>query len=197
MARSEGIGLFGLRLTKLRKENKQRKRGELRTELAHILCLVSEPKRSDIVCDPFAGRGSLVIELASSFPYQKIYASDIENMLVQELRNKVKRFRGIDVAQVDALHLNLPNASVDKIITDPPWGEYQQILNLKLFYEKVFEKFDRILKPSGIITILIGAKEIFEETLEHKFNHVFSVKKKYNILVSGKKAAIYKITKRQ
>lgn len=195
MARREGLGLFGLRLTKVRKENKQRKKGELRTELAHLLCLASELKPSDVICDPFAGHGAIVIERARSFPYQKIYASDIDKVLVQELQEKIKNIKNIQVTQADALRLNLLDASIDKIITDPPWGEYREIPNLERFYEGILKEFNRILKTNGIIVILIGAKETFEGVLQNIFSQTFVMNSKYDTLVSGKKAAVYKITR--
>lgn len=193
MSRREGVMLFGLRFTKVRKETKQRKKGELRAELAHIICLLSEPKPYDVVCDPFAGHGAIVIERAHQFPYKKICASDIDNFLVSELKKKIGKMKNIQVVQADALHLDLPDGSINKIITDPPWGEYRELPNFKNFYENMLREFNRILGPDGTMVILIGAKEIFESILQDRFAHTFKIKSKYNILVSGKKAAIYQL----
>ncbi len=195
ISRREGAVLFGLRFTRVRAETKQRRKGELRVELAHVLCLLSEPKSFDVVCDPFVGYGAIAIERARSFPYQKIYASDIDETLVRELRRKTGGMKNMQVAQANELRLNLPDASIDKIITDPPWGEYREIPSLERFYEGMFREFNRVLKASGIIVILIGPKETFENVLQNKFGQTFVMNSKYDILVSGKKAAVYKITR--
>ena len=54
-------------------------------------------------------------------------------------------------------------------------------------------EFNRVLKLDGVIILLIGAKEIFENVLRDKFSNTFRLKRKYDILVSGKKAAIYQL----
>jgi len=197
ISRREGVVLFGLRFTRVRAETKQRRKGELRAELAHVLCLLSEPKSFDVVCDPFVGYGAIAIERARSFPYQRIYASDIDEMLVRELRRKTGGIKNMKVAQANALRLDLPDASIDKIITDPPWGEYQGMPSLERFYEEMLSEFRRVLKADGIVVILIGPKETFEYVLQNKFGQIFAMNSKYDILVSGKKAAIYKITRKK
>lgn len=148
-----------------------------------------------MICDPFAGHGAIVIERARSFPYQKIYASDIDKVLVRKLQGKTKNIKNIQVTQADALRLNLPDASIDKIVTDPPWGEYREIPNLERFYEGMLKELNRVLKPNGIIVILIGAKATFESVLQNMFSQTFAMNSKYDTLVSGKKAAVYKITR--
>lgn len=195
IARREGFGLFGLRLTRVRRENRGRGRGELKIEVAHTLFLISEPKSYDIVCDPFAGHGAIVIERARSFPYREIYASDVDETSLRELQKRARGLKNIHISRADALHLNLPDASVDKIITDPPWGEYQEMPNLEVFYEKMLGEFSRILKTDGDIVILTSAKEILERALREKFNRVLKIEERYDVLVSGKKAAMYKLRK--
>lgn len=57
----------------------------------------------------------------------------------------------------------------------------------------MLKEFIRVLKPGGLMVILIGQKELFEKVLTNFPDLQFV--EKYNILVSGKKAAIYKIKK--
>jgi len=54
-------------------------------------------------------------------------------------------------------------------------------------------EFIRILKDNAVMVILIAKKELFEELINNFSN--LSLISKYDILVSGKKAAIYKIRK--
>lgn len=178
--RAEGCGLFGLRLTKHPDWKKVLLKGQLRPELASLMSIISEPVPNDIVLDPFAGSGAITSE-RKLFPHKKVLSGDIKPLN-----------RGIQ--KIDALNMTavINSNSIDKIITDPPWGiSVGKELNLYDFYKKMLEEFVRILKSNGLAIILIGKKEIFEEVLNN--NQKLNLASKYNILVSGKKAAIYKL----
>ena len=62
LMRSEGMAFFCMRLTKKPNQEKYLEKGELRPELASILCLISEPKDDDIFMDPFCGYGAIPIQ---------------------------------------------------------------------------------------------------------------------------------------
>jgi len=49
-----------------------------------------------------------------------------------------------------------------------------------------------VLVPNGILVVLTGAKKIFEEAFKGTAN-TLTMENRYDILVSGKKAAIYKL----
>lgn len=190
MIRSENISLFGLRLTRHGDYEKTLEKGELRPELAHLMCLVSEINSSDIVLDPFAGSGRIAIEAAFYNP-SRIIASDINEDLVKKLENKVKNPK-IEVKKYDALDLfTIENNSIDKIITDPPWGLFEKI-NIDDFYEQMFKEFNRILKDNGVVVILTSRKIELEKYLASKF----VISEKIETLVSGQKATVYKIVKK-
>jgi len=163
---------------------------------------ISRPNPRDVVLDPFAGHGTIPLERVKSFPFKEIIAVDKDDYLVFKLKQKLKVFSGkrIIVTRGDALNLKeIQNNSIDKIISDPPWGEYKEIPNLEKFYEAKLKEFSRILKPDCIIILLIGAKVgakgFFENVLQNKFAKTFCLKRRYDILLSGKKAAIYQIVK--
>ena len=89
LRRSENIGFFMLRLTK-NIINKKLPAGELRPELAYILCYLSEPDKSDIFLDPFAGYGSIPIERVKNFSYNLVFASDNDKRFKQIIRDRIK-----------------------------------------------------------------------------------------------------------
>jgi len=110
------------------------------------------------------------------------------------LQEKIKKSRvKIVVGKWDALNLtSLTNKSVDKIITDPPWGFYEnKSINLREFYKSMLNEFIRVLKPNGLMIILMGQREIFGEVISG-FSEL-KLLEKYDILISGKKATIFKI----
>lgn len=177
LERSEGFKFTGVRITKHPDYKDVLQKGQLRPELTNLLCLISNPQPIDVVLDPFAGSGAIPAESAN-FPHKKIISGDIKT--------------GIDATKM----ADIADQSIDKIITDPPWGiSVGTELDLPDFYSKMLSEFHRVLKPQGLAVILIGKKELFEIVLA-KFTDKFCMQKKYDILVSGKKAAIYILTKR-
>jgi len=136
------------------------------------------------------------MERARAFPYQKIIASDHNPELFKKLNARFrKKSDRVVLGKWDALNLNqLEDRSVDKIVTDPPWGLYShQDVDLQAFYENMLAEFNRILKPEGTLVILTAQKTLFERALD-KIPEL-SLVSKFEILVSGKKAGIYKVRK--
>lgn len=56
----------------------------------------------------------------------------------------------------------------------------------------MLNEFSRTLKPEGLLVILTARKETLEKAMNQ--NKIFNLQAKYDVLVSGKKAAIYKIS---
>jgi 23S rRNA G2445 N2-methylase RlmL len=197
LRRSENIGFFMLRLTK-NITNKKLPAGELRPELAYILCYLSEPDKSDIFLDPFAGHGSIPIERAKNFSYNMIFASDNDKNFKQIIRDRIKTKKvnkTIIPKVLDALDMKVfENGFVSKIVTDPPWGLYENIKDITAFYTSMMKEFVRVLKTGGIIVLLTAKKDEYEKVISKHSD--LDLLEKYEILVSGKKSAIYKIKKK-
>lgn len=195
--RREGFGLVGLRFTRRSNYEKTLEKGELYPELANLLCLISEPSKDDVFLDPFCGWGSIPMQRMTSFPYRQVLAGDIDPKLVSVLKNKVaKLHQKMEVGKWDAINLaNIKSGSIDKIVTDPPWGlNSGKTLNLPEFYSKMLKEFYRITKNGGIIVILTAQKELIESELA-KLTDRFKLESQLSTLVSGKKAGVYKLRK--
>jgi hypothetical protein len=195
MARREGYGLLGLRFTHHTSYEKTLEKGELYPELAHILCLISEPNAQDVFLDPFCGSGSIPVARAIGFPYKNIFAGDIEVKMVERTRLKAKGVkRRVNVGRWNTLHLsNFAQHAVNKIVTDPPWGLHSgKELNLEKFYGEMLIEIYRILNSDGILVVLIAKKDLFEAVLT-QVSGKFKLLKRYDTLVSGQKAGVYKI----
>ena len=186
ITRHDGIVLFGLRITPLKKKTEE---GELRLELANILCHLSGPGKSDVFLDPFCGSGSIFLERISSFPYKMAFAFDNNVEKIKILEKKVSWTKEkIKIRVGNALGLfDIEAGLVDKIITDPPWGHFQAVEDVDEFYRRMAKEFSRVLKPGGIAVILVAREIEFD-----RFISEFKLLEKYQILVSGKKASIFK-----
>lgn len=195
LTRNEGYSFIGLRLTKKPNYEKTLHKGELRPEVANIMCLLADLKPSDIVLDPFSGYGSIPLECTNHFKIEKFFAGEKDKKVFEILRDKTKVNKRIVLGKWDGLNLSaLTNGSIDKIITDPPWGVYtNENTEISVFYKKMFSEFSRLLKINGEVVVLTAQKELMEKLI--KGSSKFKLQNKYDILVSGKKAGIYKILK--
>jgi tRNA (guanine6-N2)-methyltransferase len=197
--RSEGYGFFLMRLTTHTAYEKILEKGELKPELAHLLCFLSEPNENDIFLDPFCGSGAIPIERALSFPYNMIFASDKDPQKKKFVRKRLKneRVKGtFIVKEQDALNLtSFENNFIHKIVTDPPWGLFEKLnVNIGNFYALMLGELCRVLRKGGIIVILTARKDEFEQVVASMEGDL-ELLNRYDILVSGKKAAVYKILK--
>ena len=201
--RREGTGFFMMRLTKHATTQRILHKGELRPELASLLCALSEPRDSDVFVDPFCGYGSIPLARAQLAPYRMIHASDNDEKKITYLKKKLQAQgtqhspRSFRVEHCDARHLDMfEDNSIDKIITDPPWGIFdaKKTTGIDRLYQEMLEECSRILKPDGIFVILTAQKELLENCMRH-YTGILEICDTYHILVAGKKASVYKIKK--
>jgi len=191
--RRNGAAYFCKRLTKNRMTEKDLNPGELRPELARILCLISEPATKDIFLDPFAGSGAIAFA-RKEWPYEIMFVSDIEPEKIQAIKKNIpKTKKPIIVRAADALKLDkIENGFIDKLVTDPPWGLFDKsIADVPSFYKKTLQEMCRVVKPDGIIVMLTGARELVTD-LSKEFASQLTLERRFDILVSGKKASIVK-----
>ena len=76
--------------------------------------------------------------------------------------------------------------SIDAIITDPPWGHYK--INDDAFPVKMFDFFGRLIKDGGRVVVLYANEDNFIKAVPC----CFKLLEKIPILLSGRKAVIYK-----
>lgn len=191
--RREGFAFCGQLISKREFTEKNLNKGELRPEIAYLIAAFADIKPEDLILEPFCGYGSIPVQLAKKFRFSKLYASDIDDEKIKLLGQKkqLKDNPLVDLRKADVFSLShIEDKSVNLVITDPPWGFYEDIGDVRLFYKKMFESFKRVLKDDGKMIILSARKEELEDVIaEFKF-----VQEDYlHTLVNGKKAGLYKI----
>lgn len=196
MVRADGTGWLLKRLTRHKAYDKLLSPGELHPELAYMMCWLSVPKPADIVCDPFCGHGAIPLQRCKRFPFAQIYAFDTDEKMLASARRKLPRREDLYIKKQDALALTEAFASgtVDAFITDPPWGFYQDVgMYLTEFYSRALSQMAAALKPDGRIVLLTAAKDALTAALDGTPGLTLAVR--YDILVSGKKAALFLLEK--
>jgi precorrin-6B methylase 2 len=197
--RSEGHGFFAFRLSYHRAYDKSLQKGELRPELANVLCRLSEPAEGELFLDPFCGSGAIPIQRAR-FPQKGlIIASDGDEQKVFALKARIKELglaKRVVVRRDDALNLTrYQPGSIHKIVTDPPWGHFVQTSSpIEDFYARMLSEFERLLRPGGLCVVVTGETQALESSLE-RLSGRLELSGKYNILLSGKKASVYVLSR--
>jgi hypothetical protein len=135
--------------------------GSLGADLATLLVKASDPEPDDVFLDPFAGSGSIV-RARMALPYGRAIYSDLAvggpDLPVPP---EIRRSSRVDVLAEDALELpSISTGSVSSIVTDPPWGEYdEQDVDFATLARRMMASFDRVLDPRrGRLVLLLSRR---------------------------------------
>jgi len=190
--RADGSGIYAMLTPERANEGRRLHPGELKPELARLICLFSGVKRGDAVLDPFAGYGSIIEQAAALNGNARIFACDIDQRMVDHTRRRSRHIGArADIRRADARSLGfISDGSIDHIITDPPWGVYDKAIgDVETLYRACFKEFARVLSSGGALTLVTSKKAEAERTARAAG---FMPDKKLDILVNGKKAGIYR-----
>lgn len=197
--RTQGLALFSLRLSRHADMEKVLAPGELRPELADLLCRLGSPRAGELFLDPFAGSGAIPIARAGDFPKALVLASDADEATVARLKERVTKLglkKQIVVRQLDALDLaRYEDGCIDSIVTDPPWGQFRGLeLEPEVFYERMLAELSRVLKQAGHLVLLMGRDETFEALA--RAQAALEVERELPVLMSGRKATVWVFRRR-
>jgi len=171
-------------------------KGELRPELTSFLIYMSEPTQQDVIWDPFAGSGAIPLK-RMNLPFKELCISDNNqknvDLIKEKLRRKKHKYKQhFATLKHDFIKEKILNENCNKIITDPPWGLHQSIENVQDFYCQMFKKFSESLVTGGLLVMLVS-REVNLQNIFKKFYDKFKLITTLEILVSGKKATVYKL----
>lgn len=191
--RREGFSFCGQLISKREFTEKNLNKGELRPEIAYLICCFSDIQQADCIAEPFCGYGSIPVQIVKKFNYSKLFISDIDPEKVELVSQKkqIALNEKVDIRVSDAFELNhITSNSVSLVITDPPWGYYEEIENIYDFYMKMISSFKRILTDKGRAIVLSARKEEFEKAVADSGGKILE---SLHTLVNGKKSSLYKI----
>ena len=200
MRRRSGSAFFLKRITRRGRTEKDLAQGELRPELAHLLCRLSEPAAGDVFMDPFAGSGAIPFARIR-YPFNLGYAFDQDAAAVAAMKERKKslpaaekaRAEKLIIRQADALAIEkIDDGFVDKVVTDPPWGLYRELPDAGAFYRAALRELARVTKPGGIIVLLTAQDEAAEAAISALGARV-RLEESHRLLVSGKKARVFRL----
>ncbi len=162
----------------------------LRASSAAALAWLSEPCEDDVVLDPFCGAGTILIERAYLGRYGMLLGSDRDHAALAAARINVgARYKPIRLENWDAGAIPLGDASVNKIVTNLPWGlRYGSHGENRKLYPLWIREFTRLLKSGGVMVMLTAEWRLMRE-LER--GRKIAPGRILRVSVLGRPAAIY------
>jgi tRNA (guanine6-N2)-methyltransferase len=141
--------------------------GSLRPAAAAALAWLSEPDDRDVVLDPFCGAGTVLIERAHLGRYARLIGSDRDPAAIRAARTNVgPRYKPIDLEGWDAGAIPLPDASVNAIITNLPWGaRYGTHGENRRLYPQWIAEFDRLLARGARMVLLTAEWRLMHDLI--------------------------------
>ena len=135
-----------------------RPRTALKTNVAVAMLKLSAAAPPSVFLDPFSGSGTLLLEAAAAFPEARLIGVEKFDKPFGGLRENLAHF-GLEAEthQRDGRFLEefLPAASVDLIVTNPPFGvRLGAQVDFDWFYERVLAGAAHVLRPGGRIALL-------------------------------------------
>ncbi|GAA2161740.1 MULTISPECIES: hypothetical protein [Glycomyces] len=176
----------------LRPKRAAKAAGAISHELSSLLVAASRPESGDVFLDPFAGSGSFT-NARMAFPAKRIVYSDTDlERLREDFPAAVLKSREIEFLDEDALKLpSIADHSVDVIVTDPPWGEYEELpLELPEFLDATARSFDRVLDAEHGRFVLLIARRAAPEAERALAANGFAIGSVHEILVNGHPASV-------
>jgi tRNA G10 N-methylase Trm11 len=86
---------------------------------------------------------------------------------------------------------SIKDGSVDCIVTDPPWGEHEQVdVEYDEFAAEMPHSFDRILDPASGRLVLLVARKLLATVADQWPHHHLQIKRFYDILINGHPATV-------
>ncbi len=196
--------LVGLRVSDRTMRHRHQKRVELpaslRPSVAAAMVYLTQPEASDVFLDPMSGSGTLLLERRAFGPARALLGGDIDpgraEASYQNLLGRSRKPRHGQqpvypaVAQWDATQLPLGRGTVDKLVTNLPFGrQLGSPEMLQRLYPLFFAELARVLKRNGRAVVLSSEYDLVKESVRQQPTvHIVTG---YSMAILGKWGRIY------
>lgn len=170
----------------------------LRPTIAAAMARLADLKPGQVVLDPFCGAGTLLAEAQyhgkgrrgpDGSPWKThLVGGDLDRSNVRAAAANLRSLGDADLREWDARSLPLEDASVDRVLSNPPFGKQlgtpEEIGPL---YRQAVREMDRVLRPGGKATLLVADVPALREAAE-KIG--WRSQRRVNVRVLGQRATI-------
>jgi tRNA (guanine6-N2)-methyltransferase len=161
-----GTAVCGLRLSDRTMRHRTWKQehlpASLRPTLAAALVRLAEIKPGQVVLDPMCGAGTILAEAHAWAKHNRnirisVLGGDRDKAALRAATTNVRRLGPVQLAHWDAAALPLPDQSVDRIVSNPPFGkQLGRPAQIGPLYRRMLRAYDRVLRPGGRTVLLVS-----------------------------------------
>lgn len=132
--------------------------------IAAVLCRLAKLTGTHRVFDPFCGSGTILFD-AAFWTDQAVLGADNSRQAVGYATENLSGSRTLLLS--DAAHCPLRSASIDRIISNLPFGkQVGSHENNAILYPAVLAEIERLLVPAGRVVLLTDDKRLLREAVE-------------------------------
>lgn len=124
------------------------------------------------VLDPMCGAGTILAEVAEVANRRKggqiqILGGDVDPNAVFVASQNLEKLGPIGIVRWDATRLPLATASVDRVVSNPPFGKQLSNLNdIVPLYAAAAREWNRVLKPGGRAVLLAMEQDALRDAIQ-------------------------------
>jgi tRNA (guanine6-N2)-methyltransferase len=193
----EATAVSGLRLSdrsmRHRTYKLEHRPASLRPTLAAAMIRLAEIAPRHIVLDPMCGAGTLLAErLAAAASIRggcaPVWGGDIDFRAVRAASVNLRRLGSALLTRWDAGRLPLASASVDRIVSNPPFGKQLSSPDAVVpLYRAMLREYDRVLRPGGLAVLIVSAAAALRSAA---FSAGWKARRQLSIRILGQPAVI-------
>jgi 23S rRNA G2445 N2-methylase RlmL len=196
------MAICGLRLSDRSMRHRTYKHEHLpasiRPTVAAAMARLADLKPNQTVLDPMCGAGTLLAEAhlltaskkgagGTGWP-MRFVAGDVDRSHVRAALTNLRQFGITDLHEWDARDLPLDDASVDRIICNPPFGKQLATPHAIVpLYRESVRAMDRVLQPGGKAVLIVADAEALRAAIER---FAWKEQRRVNLRMLGQRAFI-------
>lgn len=144
----------------------------LRPTIAASMVRLAGAAPGDVMLDPMCGAGTIMAEQIELSKLRKagrveVLGGDVEMSMVRAAASNLHRVGPAMLAHWDATRLPLATSSVDRVISNPPFGkQLSSPEEIGPLYRDVARECNRVLRPGGKAVLLVADADALRIALQ-------------------------------
>jgi 23S rRNA G2445 N2-methylase RlmL len=152
-------------------------RASLRPTMAAAIAWLGDLKPRQVVVDPMCGAGTILAEVILATRGRRlpegtgwdltVIGGDLDPAHVRAAQANLRRIGPVELSPWDARRLPLEAASVDRILSNPPFGKQLSTpAQIGPLYRDMIREYDRVLRPGGKAVLLVADAGALKEAIQ-------------------------------
>jgi 23S rRNA G2445 N2-methylase RlmL len=141
----------------------------LRPTIAAAMVRLAGIRPGHVVLDPMCGAGTLLAEYLAAAravrgEHRPALGGDLDSSAARAAAVNLRRVGPAEILRWDARRLPLADASVDRILSNPPFGKQLETPQaIRPLYQAMIPEYDRVLRPAGWAVLLTSEARLLND----------------------------------